>query len=70
MSTTGLEVFDKTVQTTNAWLKEIMEVMGPDRHRAYRILAAVLHALRDRLVRRRGCPAQRPAADPGARDVL
>ena len=49
MSATGLEVFDKTVQTTNAWLKEIMEVMGPDRHRAYRILAAVLHALRDRL---------------------
>ena len=49
MSTTGLEVFDKTVQTTNAWLKEIMEVTGPDRHRAYRVLAAVLHALRDRL---------------------
>ena len=49
MSTTGLEVFDKTVQTTNAWLKEIMEVTGPDRHRAYRVLAAALHALRDRL---------------------
>ena len=49
MSTTGLEVFDKTVHTTNAWLKEIMEVTGPDRHRAYRVLAAVLHALRDRL---------------------
>jgi uncharacterized protein (DUF2267 family) len=49
MSTTGLEVFDKTVQTTNAWLKEIMEVTGPDRHRAYRVLSAVLHALRDRL---------------------
>jgi uncharacterized protein (DUF2267 family) len=49
MSTTELEVFDKTVQTTNAWLKEIMEVTGPDRHRAYRVLAAVLHALRDRL---------------------
>jgi uncharacterized protein (DUF2267 family) len=37
------------VHTTNAWLKEIMEVTGPDRHRAYRVLAAVLHALRDRL---------------------
>jgi uncharacterized protein (DUF2267 family) len=49
MSTTGLEVFDKTVQTTNAWLKEIMEVTGTDRRRAYRALAAVLHALRDRL---------------------
>ena len=49
MSATGLEVFDKTVQTTNAWLKEIMEVTGPHCHRAYRVLAAVLHALRDRL---------------------
>ena len=49
MSATGLDVFDKTVQTTNAWLKEIMEVTGPDRRRAYRVLAAVLHALRDRL---------------------
>jgi uncharacterized protein (DUF2267 family) len=49
MSSTGLEVFDKTVQTTDAWLNEIMEVIGPDRHRAYRVLAAVLHSLRDRL---------------------
>jgi hypothetical protein len=39
---TGLEVFDKTVQTTNAWLKEIMEATGLDRRRAYRTLAAVL----------------------------
>jgi uncharacterized protein (DUF2267 family) len=49
MSATGLDVFDKTVQTTNPWLKEIMEVTGPDRRKAYRVLAAVLHALRDRL---------------------
>jgi len=42
-------VFDKTVHTTNAWLKEIMEATGLDRRRAYRALAAVLHALRDRL---------------------
>jgi uncharacterized protein (DUF2267 family) len=49
MSVTGLEVFDTTVQTTNTWLKEIMEVTGPDRRRAYRVLVAVLHALRDRL---------------------
>jgi len=52
MTATGLEVFDKTVQTTNAWLKEIMEFTGPDRRRAYRVLAAVLHALRDRLTQR------------------
>jgi uncharacterized protein (DUF2267 family) len=49
MSATGLDVFDKTLQTTDTWLKEIMQTVGPDRHRAYRVLRAVLHALRDRL---------------------
>jgi uncharacterized protein (DUF2267 family) len=49
MRATGLEVFDTTVQATNAWLKEIMETTGPDRRRAYHVLTAVLHALRDRL---------------------
>lgn len=42
--------FEGTYQTTNAWLKELMEELGwQDRHRAYRALRAVLHALRDRL---------------------
>jgi uncharacterized protein (DUF2267 family) len=49
MSATGLDVFDKTLQTTNIWLNEIMEVIGPDRQRAWHALRAVLHALRDRL---------------------
>lgn len=49
MSATGLEVFDKTLQETNIWLKELMEELGPDRQRAYHALRAVLHALRDRL---------------------
>jgi uncharacterized protein (DUF2267 family) len=49
MSATGLEVFDTTVQKTNTWLKELMEVTGGDRHKAYQMLRAVLHALRDRL---------------------
>ena len=49
MSATGLDVFDKTLQTTNTWLKEIMQTVGPDRRRAYRVLRAVLHAVRDRL---------------------
>jgi hypothetical protein len=31
MSATGLDVFDKTLQTTNIWLDDIMEVLGPDR---------------------------------------
>jgi uncharacterized protein (DUF2267 family) len=49
MSATGLEVFDKTLQTTNTWLKEIGEDIGPDRQRCYHALRAVLFALRDRL---------------------
>ncbi len=49
MPSTGLEVIDRTVQTTNIWLSEIQEEIGPDRKRAYHALRAVLHALRDRL---------------------
>lgn len=51
MSATGLDVFDKSLQTTNTWLKEIMEMegVGPDRQVAWRVLGAVLHTLRDRL---------------------
>lgn len=49
MSTTGLDVFDKTLQTTHIWLGEIMEHHGPDRKVAWHILTAVLRALRDRL---------------------
>jgi uncharacterized protein (DUF2267 family) len=49
MSATGLDVFDKTLQTTNTWLDEITGELGPDRHLAWHALAAVLHALRDRL---------------------
>ena len=49
MSATGLEVFDKTLQTTNIWLNEIMSEIGPDRQLAWHVLGAVLHALRDRL---------------------
>lgn len=48
--TTGLDVFDKTVQETNLWLKDTMERLGSDdRHFAYRALRATLHALRDRV---------------------
>jgi len=50
MSTTGLPVFDTTVQETNLWLKAIMEGLHTDdRHLAYVALRATLHALRDRL---------------------
>lgn len=49
MSATGLEVFDKTLQTTNIWLGEIMDRLGPDRQVAWKVLSTVLHKLRDRL---------------------
>ena len=31
MSSTGLDVFDKTLQTTHIWLDELMQEIGPDR---------------------------------------
>jgi uncharacterized protein (DUF2267 family) len=49
MSTTGLEVFDRTLQATHVWLDEVMDELGPDRQHAYHVLRAVLHTLRDRL---------------------
>jgi uncharacterized protein (DUF2267 family) len=49
MATTGLEVFDRTLQTTHVWLGEIEARIGPDRHLAWRVLGAVLHTLRDRV---------------------
>jgi uncharacterized protein (DUF2267 family) len=50
--TTGLDVFDATVQQTNLWLKEIMaRVPGSDRHFAYQLLRATLHVFRDRIGR-------------------
>lgn len=49
MSTLGLEVFDRTFQTTNVWLDEIMDKLGPDRQIAWKVLSTVLHKLRDML---------------------
>jgi len=49
MSANGLEVFDKTIHTTNIWLKEIGQGIGPDRQLAWKVLSVVLHKLRDRL---------------------
>jgi uncharacterized protein (DUF2267 family) len=49
MSNAGLEVFDKTLQTTHIWLDEVMRELGPDRQLAWHVLGAVLRALRDRL---------------------
>ena len=47
---TGLAVFDTTLQETNAWLRLIEERLpGCDRRQSYLALRAVLHVLRDRL---------------------
>lgn len=50
MSTTGFDVFDRTVQKTNVLLQELGESLHmEDTHDVYLSLRAVLHALRDRL---------------------
>lgn len=50
MTTTGLEVFDRSVQTTNVWLRELSEELHwEERRHVYLGLRAALHALRDRL---------------------
>ena len=50
MATTHLKQFDAAVHKTNAWIRDLMEIMDwEDRGRAYLALRAVLHALRDRL---------------------
>lgn len=48
--TTGLDVFDTTVQESNLWLKDLMGYLGTDdRREAYKVLKATLHAVRDRI---------------------
>lgn len=51
MSTTGLEIFDTTLQKTHLWLNDVMQELGweNERPKAYLALRTVLHALRDRL---------------------
>ena len=49
MSATGLDVFDRTLQTTHTWLNEINEDIGPDRLVAWHVLGAVIRALRNPL---------------------
>jgi uncharacterized protein (DUF2267 family) len=50
MATTGLEVFDRTLHTTNLWLDEINAEIGPDRHLAWHVLGAVLRSIRDEML--------------------
>jgi uncharacterized protein (DUF2267 family) len=46
---TGLGVFDNTVEKTNLWLKELENALGVNRQTAYEVLRAVLHTVRDRI---------------------
>ena len=48
MSAVGLEALDHTVQLTHIWINDLDERLGwNNKPRAYRLLKAVLHALRD-----------------------
>ncbi|WP_342642141.1 DUF2267 domain-containing protein [Rhodoligotrophos ferricapiens] len=49
MSSTGLEIFDRSLHITHTWLSGIGEQIGPDKQRCYHALRAVLQTLRDRL---------------------
>jgi uncharacterized protein (DUF2267 family) len=49
MSANGLDVFDRTLETTHVWLNEICTDLGPDKQLAWKVLSTVLHKLRDRL---------------------
>jgi uncharacterized protein (DUF2267 family) len=49
MSANGLDVFDRTLETTHIWLNEICNDLGPDKQVAWKVLSTVLQKLRDRL---------------------
>lgn len=51
MSATGLRAFDSTIEKTHIWLNELLGDLrwGDDRQKAYSVMRATLHALRDRL---------------------
>lgn len=48
--TTGIDVFDTTIQKTNLWIKAMMDgLKWEDRHKSFQAMRVVLRALRDRL---------------------
>lgn len=48
-ATDHIEAFDTTLEKTYAWVNELADELDIDRHQAYIVLRAFLHALRDRL---------------------
>lgn len=50
MSTTRVDIIDRSVEKAHIWINEMNDALGADDvHRAYRVLCAFLHALRDEL---------------------
>jgi hypothetical protein len=66
MTTNRVDIIDRSVEKTHIWLNELAAELGAeDRKYAYRVLRAVLHAVRDRLTVDE--TAQRVSADTEAR---
>ena len=50
MTTTRVDIIDRSVEKAHIWINEMAEELGTDdSHRAYRVLRSFLHALRDHL---------------------
>jgi uncharacterized protein (DUF2267 family) len=50
MSTTRVDIIDRAVEKAHIWINDMAHELGTeDRHHAYRVLRAFLHALRDHL---------------------
>ncbi len=50
MSTTRVDIIDRSVEKAHIWVNDVAEELGTDdRQYAYRVLRAFLHALRDHL---------------------
>ena len=50
MSPSRLDVLDRSIEKTYIWINDLADELGTaDNHEAYRVLRAVLHALRDHL---------------------
>ena len=50
MTTTRVDIIERSVEKAHVWLTDLAEELGTeDRHQAYRVLRAFLHALRDHL---------------------
>ena len=50
MSTTHIDIIDRTVEKAHIWINDVADELGStDGHHAYRVLRAFLHAVRDHL---------------------